>query len=200
MEEGGKPKRAGLPKGKDIASFTLQDATSLLALPRIVGTHPETGKEIKAGLGRFGAYIQHDGKYISLKGDDDVLSIGMNRAVTLIAQAAEKGAGRKEATPLRSLGAHPEDGTPLNIYEGKYGAYIKYNKLNASLPKGADVESFTLQDAVALLASKEGGSTKTAKAARTPKSSAATSKKSSPKKAASKKPIAKKAASSKKDA
>jgi DNA topoisomerase-1 len=199
MEEGGKPKRAGVPKGKEIASFTLEDAIQLLALPRLIGVHPETGKDIKAGLGRFGAYIQHDGKYVSLKGDDDVLSIGMNRAVTLIAQAAEKGAGKKEAPPLRTLGAHPEDGTELHIYEGKYGPYIKYKKLNASLPKGAEVEEFTLQEAVALLADKATSSPASG-TKRTTKAAAPSAKKTPAKKTAPKKPAAKKSASSKKEA
>jgi DNA topoisomerase-1 len=158
MEEDGKAKRASLPKGRDAASFTLEEAVKLLALPRLVGNHPEDGKPIKAGLGRFGAYLQYDGKYISLKGDDDVLTIGMNRAVDLIAIAATT------AAPLRILGKHPNDDVELAIYDGKYGAYIKYHKINASLPKGADIASFTLEDAVKLIASKDDGKAKTTSA------------------------------------
>jgi DNA topoisomerase-1 len=163
MEEDGKAKRASLPKGRDAASFTLEEAVKLLALPRLVGNHPEDGKPIKAGLGRFGAYLQYDGKYISLKGDDDVLTIGMNRAVDLIAIAATK-VGKATAAPLRILGKHPNDDVELAIYDGKYGAYIKYHKINASLPKGADIASFTLEDAVKLIASKDDGKAKTTSA------------------------------------
>jgi DNA topoisomerase-1 len=183
MQEDGKSKRAGLPKGKDAASFTLAEAVSLLALPRLVGNHPEDGKPIKAGLGRFGAYLQYDSKFISLKGDDDVLTIGMNRAVDLIADAANKAAksGKADAAPLKTLGNHPNSGDTINIYSGKYGAYFKFSGKNISLPKGAEVESFKMEDALKLISDKIGepkakGTTK----AKTTKKTTATKKTAKP--------------------
>jgi DNA topoisomerase I len=191
MQEAGKAKRAGLPKGKDPASFTLQEAMSLLALPRLVGDHPEDGKPIKAGLGRFGAYLQYNDKFISLKGDDDVLTIGMNRAVTVIAEAANRFAksGKAEVAPLKVLGNHPQTGDVINIYSGKYGAYFKFAAKNISLPKELEVEAFSMEDALKLISDKIGDVTIKAKAK--PKSV----KKSTTVKKSIKKPSAKKTSS-----
>ncbi|NET71430.1 MAG: type I DNA topoisomerase [Sphaerospermopsis sp. SIO1G2] len=170
MQEEGKAKRAGLPKQTNAADVMLEQAVNLLALPRTVGTHPETGKVIKAGLGRFGPYLHHDGKYTSLK-EDDVLTVGMNRAVTVIAEAAEK-AGKRGASaePLRVLGKHPDDETELAIFKGRYGPYVKYKKINASLPKDAEVESYSLEDALALIAARQGAKKKTTRKAPAKKS------------------------------
>ncbi len=154
MTEAGKVKRASLPKGMAAADVTLSIAVELLSLPRTLGPHPETGLPILAGLGRFGPYLLHDKKYTSLK-EDNVLTIGMNRAVILIADAASKG-GRAAAAPLRVIGVDPSSNTELAIYEGKYGAYIKAGKVNATLPKGADVQAFTLEEAVKLVAERAG--------------------------------------------
>ncbi len=195
-KEGGKVKRGSLPKGREAASFTLEEAVKLLALPRLVGNHPENDKPIKAGLGRFGAYLQYDGKYVSLK-DDDVLTIGMNRAVAVIAEAANK-VGKASSPPLRIIGNHPRDDVELGIYEGKYGAYVKYHKINASLPKNADVASFTLEEAVALIASKEGSGGAVKKKPATKKTATkaggakTTASKTGAKKPAAKKVVAKK--------
>jgi DNA topoisomerase I len=145
-----KAKRASIPKGMAAADVTLESVLGLLALPRHLGDHPETGLPILAGLGRFGAYLLHNKKYTSLK-EDNVLTIGMNRAVTLIAEAALKGKGAAE--PLRVLGAHPSGGE-LAIFDGKYGAYVKHGKVNATLPKGESVEGITLEAAIALIAAK----------------------------------------------
>jgi DNA topoisomerase-1 len=150
-----KPKRSSLPKHIAPDQVTLEVALSLLALPRDIGAHPETGKMIVAGLGRFGPYLLHDGKYTSLKGDDDLLTIGINRAVTVIAEKKAPG-GRGAAAPLKVIGDHP-DGGRIGLYSGKYGPYIKHGKLNVSLPKGVEPEAFTLDEAVALLAEKGGG-------------------------------------------
>lgn len=174
MEDGGeKPKRASLLRGMEPDSITLDQALSLLSLPRELGLHPDTKKPILAGVGRFGPYLLHDGKYTTLKGDDDVLTVGINRAVTILAES------KKPATsePLRSLGKHPEDGSELQIFSGRYGPYIKYGKVNASLPRDAEVESFTLEEALALLAKKGAAPTKKAPAKKAPAKKSAKSKK-----------------------
>ncbi len=145
-----KPKRASLPKGQSPETATLEQAIKLLSLPRVVGMHPESGKEIVANIGRYGPYVQHDGKFTSLKGDDDPYTIGINRAVTVIAEGAQKG-GRKGAEPIKELGNHPKDGKPVAVYDGRYGPYVKHVKTNASLPKGTEPESLTLEGAVKLL-------------------------------------------------
>lgn len=148
-----KPKRASLPKNIRPEDVTLEKALSVLSLPRDVGLHPETGKMIKAGIGRFGPYIQHDQKYVSLKGDDDVLTIGINRAVDLIASAGDK-KKKSSATPLKILGKHPESGEQVAVYEGRYGPYIKHQKTNATLPKGKNPEDVTLAEALELMEKK----------------------------------------------
>ncbi|MFP4299356.1 MAG: type I DNA topoisomerase [Spirulinaceae cyanobacterium] len=155
-----KPKRVSLPKGVKLEDVTLDMALGLLSLPRKLGTHPETGAAIKANVGRFGPYVVHDqgkaGKdYRSIKAPDDVLTIGLDRALELLAQPkGGRGGGRKAKTPLRELGAHPEDNEPINIYEGPYGKYIKHQKTNVGIPEGETVESITLEQAVKLLADK----------------------------------------------
>jgi DNA topoisomerase-1 len=141
-----KPKRTSLPKGMDAATLDLARALALLALPRQIGAHPESGAEIIAGLGRYGPYIRHDGKYISLK-DDDVLTIGLNRAVTLIAEAP---AGAKAT----ALGDHPGDGKPVTVRAGRFGPYVQHGALRATLPKSMEPETVTLDAALALLAAK----------------------------------------------
>ena len=155
-----KPKRVSLPKKMKLEDVTLDIALGLLSLPRKLGTHPETGAAIKANVGRFGPYVVHDqgkeGKdYRSIKAPDDVLTIGLDRALELLAQPkGGRGGGRKAKTPLRELGAHPEDNEPINIYEGPYGKYIKHQKTNVGIPEGETVESITLEQAVKLLADK----------------------------------------------
>ncbi|HEY3933604.1 MAG TPA: type I DNA topoisomerase [Gemmatimonadales bacterium] len=153
-----KPKRASLPKGVKPEEVTLEMAVGLLALPRLLGVHPETERPVKAGLGRFGPYILHDrgkgeAEFRSLKGGDDVLTVTLERALQLLAEPkALRGRRGAAATPLRTLGSHPADQQPVNLFEGKYGPYVKHGELNASLPRGADVQAFTLDQAVALLA------------------------------------------------
>jgi DNA topoisomerase I len=154
-----KPKRASLPKGVNPQDVTLEMAVGLLALPRTLGMHPETGAKVQANLGRFGPYVVHDqgkeGKdYRSLKKDDNVLTITLERALELLAEP-KAGRGRsKAATPLRELGAHPEDGEPVNIYNGPYGPYIKHGKVNASLPEDQTVESLSMEMALQALVEK----------------------------------------------
>jgi DNA topoisomerase-1 len=139
-EENPKPKRTSLPKGITPENITLEQAIGLLALPRLLGVHPETGAKIKASLGRFGPYIVHDqgkeGKdYRSIKGEDDVLTITLERALQMLAEP-KKGRGKRSVKPLRELGQHPEEEAPVNIYDGPYGPYIKYGKVNVSIPEG----------------------------------------------------------------
>jgi len=145
-----KPKRAALSKAISPAEITLEQALALLSLPRTVGNHPEDGQPILAGLGRFGPYVKHGSRYASLGPDDDVLTIGLNRAVTVL---AEKPA-RRGAEVLREMGAHPEDSRPVVIYKGRFGPYLKHGKVNATLPKGTEPESVTMDEAVSLLAAR----------------------------------------------
>ncbi len=154
-----KPKRASLPKGTAPDQVELGRALKLLALPRIVGPHPDSGKPITAGLGRFGPYLEHDGRYVRLDSAEEAIEIGLNRAVDLIAEAAARGRGRRrrEAQPLRELGAHPEDGQPVVIMPGKYGPYVKHGKINATLPKGTAPEDMSLEAALARLAAEAAG-------------------------------------------
>lgn len=160
-----KPKRASLPKGTKIEDATLEMAVGLLALPRLLGAHPDTGKPVKASLGRFGPYIVHDqgkdGKdYRSLKGDDDVLTVTFERALALLAEP-KKGRGRRKADPVKELGKHPDDGELVAVYNGPYGHYVKHGKVNASLPEGKTPEDMTLELALPLLEAKAGTKKKT---------------------------------------
>jgi DNA topoisomerase-1 len=147
-----KPKRASIPKGTDPEHIDLARALALLALPREVGTHPETGKPIVAGFGRYGPYVQHDGKYASLSAPEEVFEIGINRAVSLL---AEKAANRRPraSSVIKELGEHPEGGK-VQVLSGRYGPYVKHGKVNATLPKDRDPEQVSLQEAVELIAAK----------------------------------------------
>ena len=143
-----KPKRVSLPQDLAPDMVDLETAVGLLGLPREVGPHPETGKPITAGIGRFGAYVKHDGAYRSLPRGENVLTVGLNRAVVLI---AEKKGGAKL---LRELGAHPESGEAVTLHTGRYGPYVQHRRLRASLPKGTSDDELTLEQAVALLTAK----------------------------------------------
>jgi DNA topoisomerase-1 len=195
-EDTDKPKRASLPKGQDPEALDLERALQLLSLPRDVGKHPETDKMITAGLGRYGPFVLHDGLYANLTSAEDIFTIGLNHAVTLLAEKAKSG-GRRGAQALKELGEHPELGGPVNVMSGRYGPYIKHGKINATLPKDKEPETITMEEAVALIAAKSNAKPKAKKAA--PKKKAAakkktTTKKAAPKKAAAKKTTAKKAA------
>ncbi len=151
----GKPKRVSLPKALDQGTIDLETALRLLDLPREVGAHPETGKAISAGIGRYGPYLRHGGAYKSLATGDDVLTVGLNRAVALL---AEPGRGRRApATPIRVLGVHPEDGAEVAVFEGRYGPYARHGGVFASLPKDSDPNSVTLERMLPLLAEKAAG-------------------------------------------
>lgn len=147
-EQEGKPKRVSLPKGMQPEDVDWDTALALINLPRELGNHPETGKVIKAHIGRYGPYVQHGSTFASLTKDDDVLAVELDRALELIAKKEAKN------KPQRVLGEHPEDGKMVEIWEGRYGPYVKHNKTNASLPKNRAIDSITMEEAVELLAEK----------------------------------------------
>jgi DNA topoisomerase-1 len=151
--DGEKPKRAGLPKGLAPDDVDLARALALLSLPREVGKHPDDGVPIVAGVGRFGPYVQHGKTYANLEAGDDVLTIGQNRAVTLIAEKIAKGPSKSRfgAAPGRPLGDHPDKGGPIVVKSGRYGPYVSHDGVNASLPSDKTPESVTLEEAVSLL-------------------------------------------------
>jgi DNA topoisomerase-1 len=168
-----KPKRASLPKGAKPEELSLDDALGLLRLPRLLGEHPDGGK-IQAGLGRFGPYVVHDkGKgekdYRSLKAEDDVLLVGLERAIELLATPKK---GRGGRTALKDLGAPAGSDEGIQLFDGPYGLYVKQGKLNASLPEGTTADTITLEQAVELLAAKAATGKAKAKATRAAKSSA----------------------------
>ena len=186
-----KPDRASLPKGWAADTLTLERALDLLGLPRQVGPHPDDGQMIEAAIGRFGPYVKHGSTYANIPDVEEVFTIGMNRAVEVLAQKAARGPGRGAAAePLRVLGDHP-DGGSVQVMPGKYGPYVKWEKVNATLPKELTPEAVTLDEALALIAEKAGKSGGKKKAA--PKKAAA--KAEGGKTAATKKTPAKKAAS-----
>ncbi len=152
-----KPKRVSIPRNMSASELTLEQALGLLTLPREVGPHPETKEMIKAGIGRFGPYLQLGKLYASIPADEDVLGVGMNRAVDLLTEAAKKkGARGGGATALKELGNHPDDGKAVTLHSGRYGPYVKHGKTNATLPKGVEVDAVTLEQALPLLAARAG--------------------------------------------
>jgi DNA topoisomerase-1 len=206
-EDGEKPPRSSVPKGMPIEAVDLKKALDLLSLPRLVGEHPDGGT-IEAGIGRYGPFVMHrpptpEGEkkaprpiYANLQDAEEVFTVGLNRAVDLIAQKAAGRGGRGAAQkPLKELGEHPEGG-PVNVMSGRYGPYVKWEKVNATLPKDEDPEGVSLERALELVAAKQakgGGKKKAA-----PKKTAAkkTGTKAAPaKKAPANKAPAKKAAS-----
>ncbi|MSO85727.1 MAG: type I DNA topoisomerase [Rhodospirillales bacterium] len=142
-----KPKRQSLPSGVSPAQMDLEHALKLLSLPREICRHPETNEPIFASVGRFGPYVQHHGHFVSLKGDDDVLIIGANRAIALLAEAAIR-------SSARTLGVHPSDGIPVISRRGRFGAYVQHGKMRANLAKGTDLQTIALEAAIALLAAR----------------------------------------------
>jgi DNA topoisomerase-1 len=200
LGDGDKPKRSSLPKGWSAPDMDLEKGLRLLRLPRDVGLHPEDNQPIIAGIGRFGPFVLHAGTYANLSSADEVFDVGLNRAVTLLAEKRAGGAGRRgEATALKDLGAHPADGAPVRVLSGRYGPYIKHGSTNANVPRGTDPHDMTLDAAVLLLAeraAKGGGKKKPARAAKAKAAPKAAAAKKAPakKKAVAKKPAAKKPA------
>ncbi len=194
-KEKSKPKRQGLPKGLQPDDVTLDVAMNLLALPREVGTHPETGNKILAGIGRFGPYLKHGDTFKSLPAGDDVLAVGINRAVELLAQAPQRGKRAAGAGKIRDIGQHPEAKEVIELYAGRYGPYVRMGKVNATLPRDADTATFTLEEATALIDKKAAaGPSKGKKGGKAPAKKAASPKKAPAKKAPAKKTAAKPAA------
>jgi DNA topoisomerase-1 len=181
-----KPRRTSLPKGVDGESITIEQAIGLLSLPRLVGVHPERGEPIEAGIGRFGPFVRMGGVYASLDKDDDVVSVGINRAVDALA---------KKLDSVRSLGPHPKDKQPVMIKKGRFGPYAQHGTTVANLPKDVGIDDMSLDAAVALLAErgkvlkgkgrgKAAAKKATTKAAPAPAAKAAPAKKAAPKKPA----------------
>jgi DNA topoisomerase-1 len=193
-----KPKRAGIPKNMSPADVELDLALKLLSLPRDVGPHPEDGEIITAGIGRFGPFVRHGKTYASLEAGDDVYNVGLNRAVTLIAEKIAKGPSRRfGADPGKEVGDYPARGGKIMLKKGRYGAYVTIDGINATIPDDKEPDQITVEEAIALIearAAKGGGKAKRGAA-----------KKVAPKKAAKKataksddgepKAVAKKAAS-----
>jgi len=171
-KEAPKPPRASLPKGWTKGDMDLDKALQLLNLPREIGPHPEDGVMIEAGLGRYGPFIKHGSTYANIKDVNEVFTIGMNRAMEELAKKAARGGGRTRAaaTPLKELGEHPTEGGPVNVMDGRYGPYIKFGKINATLPKDVEPGDVTMDMAVALIAEKSAKAPKKRAAKKTTKS------------------------------
>jgi DNA topoisomerase-1 len=151
-----KPKRASVPKTWDLETIDLEKALALLSLPRPVGMHPETGEPISAGIGRYGPFVLHQGTYANLDSVDEVFTVGLNRAVSLLAEKKAGGGRQRRFTSqaLRTLGDYPELGGPITVRDGRYGPYVNHGKINATLPRGSDPAAVTLDEAIALIAAK----------------------------------------------
>jgi DNA topoisomerase-1 len=197
LGEGKEPKRSSLPKGWDAASLTLEKALQLLSLPREVGLHPETGLPISAGLGRYGPFLLHDGKYANLPDVEEVFTVGLNRAVDLIAQKAASGGRPGRGAAVAAIQTFEHDGGPITVRAGRYGPYVNQGKVNATLPKDLKPEDVTLEQAIALIAARaEATGTKKKAPAKKAATKTAAAKKPATKKAPAKKAPAKKAVDS----
>ena len=146
-----KPQRASLLKGMQPEEVDLELALRLLDLPRSLGKHPDTGKEVKAGVGRYGPFVVHDGTFASLRKDDNVLEVSLDRALELLAQKKKP----KKSSAIKELGNHPTSGKQVRVMDGRYGPYIKHGKKNISLPNDVTPEKVTMEQAVELIAEKE---------------------------------------------
>ena len=153
-EENPKPQRMSIPKTWSIDELTFEKAVQLLSLPREIGPHPEDGVIIESSIGRFGPYVKHGSLYANIGDIDEVWSIGMNRAVEELAKKAARGGRGATAKPLAELGEHPTDGGPINVMNGRYGPYVKWGKINATIPKDMAPEAVTMEIAVALISEK----------------------------------------------
>jgi DNA topoisomerase-1 len=188
--DGEKPQRSGIPKDVDRSAVDFEYALKLLSLPREIGKHPETGNPITANFGRYGPYVAHDGQYASLDSAEEVFTVGINRAVTVLAEKKAKSRAPRGPEALKELGANPEGGAMIKLMRGRYGPYVTDGSTNATIPRDADPLTVTLDQAVALIAERaaKGGGKKPKKAAK----KAAPAKDAAPKKAPAKKAAAKK--------
>ena len=199
-----KPNRQSIPKEWPPEEVTLETAVKLLSLPRFLGTHPEDGVNVFANIGRYGPYLKHaestserGGTNANLESLEDVFTVGMNHAVELLAaKVASRGQRGKAALPIRELGEHPDVGGPVNVFDGKYGPYVKWDKINATIPDTVEVADLTLSQAVTLIEERAAKAGKKV-ARKAPAKKKAAAKKPAAKKPAAKKPAAKKAAAKK---
>jgi len=194
LGEGKEPKRSSLPKGWEPGSLTLEKALELLALPREIGLHPESGLPISAGLGRYGPFILHDGKYANLPDVEEVFTVGINRAVDLLAQKAA--GGFKRGAAVAAIQTFEHDGGPITVRAGRYGPYVNQGKVNATIPKDVAPEAVTIEQAVEWIAARAAATGTKVKKAPAKKAAAkkpAAKKATTTKAAAEKKPAAKKA-------
>ena len=182
VPKGDKPKRMSLPKGTDPNDVDLAKALKLLALPREIGPEPESGDMILAGIGRFGPYLKVGSRYQSLPKDDDILEIGLNRAVVVLAEGKERQGKRTGGGTSKSIGDHPEDGKAVTLRSGRFGPYVQHGQIRATLPRDMEPDTVTLDAAVALIAAKaakgapapKAGKKAAAKAAPAPKAAKST--------------------------
>ncbi|MCB0384769.1 MAG: DNA topoisomerase I, partial [Bdellovibrionales bacterium] len=182
--ESTKPKRMALPATLQPEDVTIEQALQLLELPKVLGQHPDSGKDIKKGLGRFGPYVVHDGDFRSVPKTEDFFQVGIDQAMFLLSQPKRV---RGRSQPLKELGNHPESGEAVNVYTGKYGPYVKCGKVNASLPDDVKPEDVTMELAVQLVESKAGGAKKKKKTTTAAKKTKATKKTKKVAKSATKK-------------
>ncbi|MFD1252195.1 DNA topoisomerase 1 [Devosia equisanguinis] len=203
LGDGKEPKRSSLPKGWETGALTLDKALQLLSLPREVGLHPETGLPISAGIGRYGPFVLHDGKYANLPDVEEVFTVGLNRAVDLIAQKAAGGFKRGGGAAVAAIQTFEHDNGAITVRAGRYGPYVNQGKVNATIPKDVKPEDVTLEQAVQWIAARAevtGTKVKKAPAKKAPAKKAAAAKtdtaakKAPAKKAAPKKTAAKKVA------
>ncbi len=151
----GRPKRVSLPEGMAKEDIDLPTALRLLSLPRLLGAHPDDGEEVRAGVGRYGPYVVHNGKFVSLKPPDNVLEVDLPRALALIKEAPGRRGGSSARAVLKELGPHPEDGDPIRVLDGRYGPYVNHQRTNATVPKETDPQSVTLEQALQMLAERK---------------------------------------------
>jgi DNA topoisomerase-1 len=189
-EDNPKPARASLPKGWSPEAMDLGRALMLLTLPREVGPHPDDGEMVEAGIGRYGPYVKHGKVYANLPEADEVFTIGMNRAVEVLAQKTARGSRSAAPAALRDLGEHPGGGK-VEVMAGRYGPYVKWERVNATLPKDLAPEAVTLDQALELIAAKAGKGGGKKAPAKTAAAKKAPAKKSAPKAAAARKAPAK---------
>ncbi len=186
-DQEGRPKRTSIPKNMDVETVDFKTALDLLALPKKLGVHPETGNDIQVNIGRFGPYAQHGRIFASLPKDVNILEVGFDKALELIL----KKEARSKA--LRTVGTHPESGEPIEIWDGRYGHYVKHLKTNASIPKDANHEEVTLEEALALLEAREASKGKKRATKKRATKKRATKKKATKKKATKKRATKKQA-------
>ena len=141
-------KNISIPKGISIESVDMARAKFLCSLPKVLGQHPDSGKDVTLNSGRFGPYLKCENKSARIENVDELFTIGLNRAVTLIAEAKP---GRISSSLIKDLGEHPEDKKPVRIMKGQYGPYIKYKSLNATIPEEKDPTELTMEEALILI-------------------------------------------------